>query len=194
MSSKKLSLAFPVIVEGRYDRAKLDSILSSPVYTTDGFALFRSEEKKALFTSLAKKTKLIVLTDPDGAGKVIRNYFNSILPKDRIVHLYIPQIGGKEKRKKTSSREGFLGVEGMERELLVSLLSPFESPEKDRKREPIAKADLYAAGLTGKAASARKRDEFASRLGLPAGMSPTAFLDALNVLLTREDFIACLKN
>ena len=122
---------------------------------------------------------------------IFQTSLNSILPKDRIVHLYVPQIRGREKRKKLPSKEGYLGVEGMETEMLFALLSPFESEEKSEKGEPITKTDLFGTGLSGRDFSAGKRDGFAAALGLPAGLTPGAFLDALNVLLTKEEFYRC---
>ena len=191
MEEEKLSLALPVIVEGKFDREKLLNVLDARIFTTDGFGLFNSAEKKALFRALAEKSPLLILTDSDGAGLVIRNYFNSILPKEKLIHLYTPQIPGKEKRKKEPSKAGFLGVEGMEKELLLSLFRPFASGDLPEKREEITKTDFFADGLSGGKDSALKRDALAGKIGLPAGMSANALLGAVNLLLTKEEYEKC---
>ncbi|MBE6565001.1 MAG: DUF4093 domain-containing protein [Ruminococcaceae bacterium] len=194
-NEKKLTIALPIIVEGRYDREKLLTLVDGQILTTDGFGLFKSEEKQALFRRLSDRGPLIILTDSDGAGKVIRNRFNSMLPGDKLIHLYIPQIEGKERRKKEASKEGYLGVEGMERETLYALLSPFASDGGGKKPgEPITKTDFYADGLSGGANSREKRDCLALKCGLPKGMSSNALLAALNILITREEYRQCLKN
>ena len=115
---EKLKIPYPVIVEGKHDKIKLQTVIDTEIFVTDGFGIFRQSEKNALVRALCKKSKIIILTDSDGGGRVIRNFFNSVLDKDRIIHLYIPQIKGKEKRKTAPSKEGTLGVEGMEAELL----------------------------------------------------------------------------
>lgn len=189
---ERLQISYPVIVEGRYDKLRLESVIDAQILTTDGFGMFKKEEKRMLFAALAKKTPLIVLTDSDGAGKLIRSHISSWIPKDRLIHLYIPKIEGKERRKKEPSAEGTLGVEGMERELLYKLLSPYANAEAVARLtdNPLSKTDLYTDGLTGGEGSADRRDEFASRIGLPSGMTPNALLAALRVLFTYEEYLA----
>ena len=126
----KLKIDIPIIVEGKYDVIKLNSIIDGQIIKTDGFSLFKSEENKKYIRMIAENLGVIVLTDSDGGGLVIRNHLNSILPKDKIIHLYPPQISGKEKRKTSPSKEGFLGVEGISADVLRDLLAPFESKEK----------------------------------------------------------------
>ena len=189
--NERIKIAYPVFVEGKYDRLRLLSVIDADIYTTEGFGIFKSTEKKLLLTALAKKTRIIVLTDSDGAGKVIRSHISSLIPKDRIIPLYIPQIAGKERRKAEPSKEGYLGVEGMERELLRSILLPYAEngdPALFSERRSITKADLYEDGLTGAPDSAVRRDALARRLGLPMGMTPNAFLAAINVLLTFDAY------
>ena len=123
MTEKMLDIPYPVIVEGKYDRLRLLSVCNAQIITTDGFGIFKKNEKLALIRRLSEKTPVILLTDSDGAGKIIRSHLTSAIPKERLIQLYIPKIEGKEKRKATPSAEGTLGVEGMERELLFSLLS-----------------------------------------------------------------------
>jgi len=191
----KLVIGCPIIVEGRYDREKLLTLVDGQILTTDGFGIFNSEEKQALFRRLADKSPLIILTDSDGAGKVIRNRFNSILPKDKLIHLYIPQIEGKERRKKEASREGYLGVEGMDADTLYALLTPFaEGGEAKPKGDPITKTDFYENGLSGGQNSTEKRDRLAVSFGLPKGMSANALLAALNILITREEYRQWLES
>ena len=124
---KKLQIAYPIIVEGKYDRMKLLAICEGLIIKTDGFGVFKKEEKAALIRTLASKSPIIVLTDSDGGGKVIRSHISSLVPKDKLIQLYIPKIEGKEKRKSEPSKEGTLGVEGMENDLLYKLLEPFSS-------------------------------------------------------------------
>ena len=141
--------------------------------------------------ALAEKTRIILLTDSDGAGKLIRSYITSVLPKERLINLYTPKIEGKERRKEQASKEGYLGVEGVDIDLLYKLLEPFANGRAESvEREEITKADMYRAGFTGAPDSTSKRDEFAVTLGLPRGMTPNALLAALNVLLTKEKFLS----
>ena len=194
--NERIKIGYPVFVEGKYDRLRLLSVIDADIYTTEGFGIFKSAEKKLLLTALSKKTRIIVLTDSDGAGKVIRSHISSLIPKDRIIPLYIPQIAGKERRKAEPSKEGFLGVEGMERELLRSLLLPYAENgdlESIEGRRRITKADLYEDGLTGAPDSTARRDALARRLGLPFGMTPNAFLAAINVLLTFDAYTAMTR-
>ena len=186
-----LNIPYPIIVEGKYDRLRLLSVCQATVLTTDGFGIFKKNEKLSLFRALGEKTPVIVLTDSDGAGKLIRAHLSSAIPKDRIIQLYIPKIKGKEKRKDTPSAEGTLGVEGMERELLYELLAPFESQEAALrlKENPLSKTDLYIDGLTGAEDSALKRDRLAVSLGLPEGMTPNALLAALKILMSYEEYL-----
>ena len=187
---EKLKIDLPIIVEGKYDKIKIKSIADACVIQTDGFGVFKNNERLALIRQLAKKSKIIVLTDSDGAGKVIRSHITSAIPKDRLIQLYTPQVKGKERRKETASAEGFLGVEGTEAETLRKLLEPFSVGIscEEFTREEISKADLYELGLTGGSDSAEKRDDLAVSLGLPRGMTPNAFLAALNVIITKEEF------
>ncbi len=187
---QKLVIPYPVIVEGKYDRLRLECVIRAQILSTDGFGVFNRTEKDRLFRALAKKTPLIVLTDSDGAGKLIRSHLTSTLPADRLIHLYVPRIAGKEKRKEKPSAEGILGVEGMEQELLRRLFAPFAESTSSplSARGSISKADLYADGLTGQEESRRRRDAFAEQLGLPPGMTPNALLAALNVLCTKEEY------
>ena len=189
---EKMKIDLPIIVEGKYDKIKIKSVADACVIQTDGFGVFKNNERLALIRRLAKKSKIIVLTDSDGAGKVIRSHITSAIPKDRLIQLYTPQVKGKERRKEAPSKEGFLGVEGTEIETIRKLLEPFAVGVSDSacESEEITKADFFEVGLTGGADSAERRDSFAVSIGLPEKMTPNALLAAVNVIMTREEFFA----
>ena len=190
---ERLKIPYPVIVEGRYDKLRLENVIEAHIIPTDGFGIFKKEEKASMLRALAKKTPLILLTDSDGAGKLIRSHLTSVLPKERLIQLYVPRIAGKEKRKTQASAEGVLGVEGMENELLRQIFEPYANADAVAARmaeNPLSKTDLYEDGLTGGEGSAQKRDALCMRLGLPAGMTPNALLAALRVLCTYEEYCA----
>ncbi len=184
--SEKIKISLPVIVEGKYDKIKLDSILDAKIITTGGFGIFNSEEKKALIKTLCQNG-VIILCDSDGAGKVIRAYIKSFLPPEKVINLYIPKIEGKEKRKREGSKEGTLGVEGIDADILRELFRKYESAAQD-SRTPITKRDFYFNGLSGGENSADKRDKLAALYALPSGMSANALLDALNIISFFEEF------
>lgn len=190
MTEERIPVAYPVIVEGRYDKLRLESVIVAQILTTDGFGLFSKREKTTLFRALAKKSRIIVLTDSDGAGKLIRSHISSVLPADRVIHLYIPRVAGTEKRKSHPSAEGTLGVEGMERELLRRLFAPYADWRHAElaAENPLSKTDFFIDGLTGAPDSAARRDTFAQRLGLPPGMTPNALLAAVRLLCTYEEY------
>ena len=188
---ERLRIPYPVIVEGKYDKLRLESVIEAQILQTDGFGVFKQSEKTAMLRTLAKKTPLILLTDSDGAGKLIRAHLTSALPADRLIQLYVPRVKGKEKRKSEASAEGVLGVEGMERTLLYELFLPYADAaavEKRRTENPLSKTDLYIDGLTGGDGSREKRDALAERLGLPPAMTPNALLSALRILCTYEEY------
>ena len=191
--TEKLSIPYPVVVEGKYDKIRLSNIINAQIITTDGFGIFRGEEKRLLLRRLAAASPLIVLTDSDGGGKIIRSHLSGMIPRDRIIPLYIPQIKGKERRKDKPSAAGTLGVEGMDDALLYQLFLPYAATEGDplnRAREnPLSKVDFFEDGLTGGANSAQKRDELAQQVGLPAGMSANALLEALKLLISYEEYL-----
>ena len=192
--SEKIKLDRPVIVEGKYDKNKLSSIIDADIITTDGFGIFRESDKKSFIRRIADKNGIFILTDSDGAGLVIRNYFNSVLPKDKVTHLYIPQIKGREKRKTSDSKEGLLGVEGISSDLLRSIFMPFAAENyTDSKKGGITKTDLYSDGLLGSDDSAVKRAKIAVSAGLPSNLSSNAFLAAMNLLYTYEEYKELLK-
>lgn len=194
MEVEKLQISYPVIVEGKYDRLRLLSVIDANIYTTEGFGIFKKKEKLALFRALAAATPVIVLTDPDGAGTQIRSFLTGVIPKERLIPLYVPQIRGKEPRKKEPSAAGFLGVEGQERERLYRLFLPFANGERPAPAQPITKADLYEDGLTGAANSAARRAALARQFDLPGDMTPNALLSALNIITDLPGYRAALAH
>ncbi len=197
---EKLRISLPIIVEGRYDKSTLSSFVSAKIITTDGFSVFNSKEKRALIKKLAEKEGIIIITDSDAGGRQIRSFLSGFVPNDKIHHLYIPQILGKEKRKKSASKEGYLGVEGMERETLEKLLKPFttstpcEENEINSNKRMLTKLDLFADGLSGGEGASYLRAELAARLGLPRDMSAKALVDAINLLYSYEEYKSTLSN
>ena len=187
---EKLNIPYPIVVEGKYDRLRLLCVCNAQIITTDGFGIFKKHEKLALIRKLGSASPIIVLTDSDGAGKLIRSHLTSALPKERIIQLYIPKVEGKEKRKAAPSAEGTLGVEGMEQKLLYDLLSPFENSERVEMAasNPLSKTDLYRDGLSGAENSAERRDRLAAMLELPSGMTANALLAALKMIITYEEY------
>lgn len=192
---EKLKIPYPIIVEGKYDRLRLLCVCEANIITTDGFGIFKKQEKLALIRKLSERSQIILLTDSDGAGKLIRSHLTSAIPKDRLIQLYIPKIEGKEKRKSDPSAEGTLGVEGMEQRLLYELLFPFEDGERVLRsyENPLSKADFYRDGLSGRENSAALRDRLASALSLPTGMTANALLSALKMLITYEEYEELVK-
>ncbi len=195
MSAKrKLNIPYPIIVEGKYDRLRLLNVCAegSNIITTDGFGIFKKSEKLALLRRLSQISPIIVLTDSDGAGRLIRSHITSAIPKERLIQLHIPKIKGTEKRKAEPSAEGTLGVEGMEQELLYELLCPFEDESRiiSAASNPLSKTDFYIDGLSGRDNSATVRDALATRVGLPDGMSANSLLSALKILISYEEYLA----
>ena len=184
-----------IVVEGRYDKNTISQVVDAAVVTLGGFAVFNDREKLSFLRRLAEERGLIVLTDSDGAGFVIRNYLKGALPRDRVKQAYIPDIPGKERRKRSPGKEGKLGVEGMKPVVLLEALrragATFldEAPAAERGA-PLTKADLYALGLTGGTGSAERRQVLLRRLDLPGHLTPNAMLEALNLLYDRASFLA----
>lgn len=182
-----------VIVEGRYDKIKLSSIVDAPIIETNGFRVFADKEKQNLIRQIAEARGILILTDSDGAGFVIRNFLNGVVDKSKIKHCYIPQIAGKEKRKAQKSKEGFLGVEGINDDVIIdairksgaTIIGKSESPNHN-----IEKADLFYLGLTCSQNAAENRKKLLKHLNLPSYLSTNAMLTAINCLYTYDE----LKN
>ena len=191
----KLKLRQAIVVEGKYDQNTLRQIVDTAIFTTNGFADMKDPALLRLLQQAAQTTGLVILTDSDGAGFLIRNTLKSALPETGVLHAYIPDLPGKEKRKAAPGKEGLLGVEGMTPEILLKALRDAGAEFADGStpppaREPITKQDLFALGLSGGPESAKKRAALLKALSLPAHMSANALLQALNVLFSREEFFA----
>ena len=184
----RLNIPYPVIVEGKYDKLTLCRVLDADIITTDGFGIFRNSEKQAFLRALAAKTKVIVLTDPDGAGGVIRSKICGMLPKERVIRLYVPAVPGKEKRKPEPSKAGLLGVEGTDIQLLYDLFLPYSSAPSPKEAFTLSMADLYRDGLAGRNDSSSMRDILGKKFGLPPGMSAKALLTALRFIATDKEY------
>jgi len=181
-----------IVVEGRYDKNALKQVVEATVVETGGFGVFRDRERLALLRRLAAERGLILLTDSDGAGFVIRNFLKGAIPKSQIKQAYIPDIYGKERRKAAPGKEGKLGVEGMSPQVLLQALeragATFEEEQNSAPGgTPVTKADLYQWGLTGGTDSAARRAALLRRLQLPERMTANAMLEALNILYSREE-------
>lgn len=185
-----------IVVEGRYDKNTLSQIVDAPIFETAGFGIFKNKEPMSLLRRTAEKRGLIVFTDSDGAGFVIRNHLKSAIPGKYLKHAYIPDIPGKEKRKASPGREGKLGVEGMTPEILLEALKRAGATiegENVTQRNAITKQDLMALGLSGGANAKEKRLALLKMLSFPEHMSSNAMLEALNVLYTLEEFTVVVE-
>ncbi len=185
-----------VIVEGKYDKIKLSNLLDTLILTTEGFGIFKDKEKQAFLRRLASKQGVIVLTDSDSAGFLIRGFLQSCLPPERITHVFIPDLFGKETRKRTPGKEGKLGVEGVSEQVLLEAFARagIAAAESDLPPlPPLTTADLYALGLSGKPDSAAKRRALLQKLALPERLSTSALLRVLNGFVTREQFESAVK-
>ena len=188
-----------IVVEGRYDKNALKQVVDAIVVETGGFGVFNDKERLALLRRLARERGLILLTDSDGAGFVIRNFLRGAIPKNQIKQAYIPDIYGKERRKSAPGKEGKLGVEGMTPQVLLSVLeragATFEDGETAAmEKEPITKMDFFELGLTGGADSTARRAALLKKLNLPERMTTNALLEAVNILCSREELLALLNN
>ena len=185
---EKVKVNLPIIVEGRYDKSSLCGFIDATIITTGGFSIFNNKEKQALIKRLGNEG-IIILTDSDGGGKQIRKFLQGIIPDGKIHNLYIPKIEGKEKRKSRPSAAGTLGVEGMEKDVILRLLSPFVDGEitpKDGKM--ITKVDFFQDKLTGFENSSERRAKLSSLADLPCDLTANALLEALNLLYSYEEY------
>jgi ribonuclease M5 len=184
-----------ILVEGKYDKIKLSQIFDATILTTDGFGIFKQKDKLDLLRRLAETRGLLVFTDPDGAGFVIRNYLKGAVPKGTIYHAYIPDLYGKEKRKAKGSKEGKLGVEGVPDEVILRAVEQSGAlTEETPQQGGITKADLFELGLSGGAGSVQRRQRLLKDLQLPQQLSPNALLDVLNCITDLEALTALVQN
>lgn len=184
-----------VIVEGKYDKIALENIIDANIFTTDGFGIFKNKEKCELIRRLAHKDGIIIMTDTDSAGALIRSYLKKICADGDIVNVYVPQLLGKERRKSAPSKQGFLGVEGVGRDAILQALerSGVLGEEVSERRRKITKTDMFLAGLSGGSDSHNKRQSFARFTALPTGISPNALLDAINAIYSYDEFVKVVE-
>ena len=185
-----IKLKEAVIVEGRYDKIKLKNLIDAPIIETNGFRIFNDRERRDMIRQIADKRGILIMTDSDGAGLVIRNFLNGAVDKSKIKHCYIPQLEGKEKRKEQKSKEGFLGVEGVPDDVIIEAIRKSGATvigEEAAQTNEITKADLFTLGLTGSENSAQKRKKLLKKLNMPDYLSTNAMLTALNCLYSLEE-------
>ncbi|MBQ2966521.1 MAG: DUF4093 domain-containing protein [Clostridia bacterium] len=181
-----------ILVEGKYDKIKLDSVIDGTVIAVNGFRIFKDKEMRLLIKRYAEERGIIILTDSDSGGFLIRKHLLQMVPPDRIKNAYIPEIAGKEKRKAQPGKAGLLGVEGVPADVILTALKRAGCTER-KAGDEITKADLFAAGLSGTPDATQKRQALLKELHLPHSLSPTAFLGALNTFMTRQEFFDRLK-
>ena len=190
---EKIKIDLPIIVEGRYDKSALMGYLDAKIITTGGFSIFNDKEKQALIRRIGENG-IILLTDSDGGGKQIRKFLQGIIPKEKIHNLYIPKIEGKEKRKSKASKEGTLGVEGMEKEVILRLIAPFVLEERTQKdTKMITKVDFFQDKLTGCDNASENRAWLCRECNLPNDMTPNALLEAMNLLYGYNEYKAIIS-
>lgn len=184
-----IKLDCPVIVEGKYDKITLENVIDALIIPTNGFAIFKDSEKCDMIRRLAAENgKVIVMTDSDSAGSLIRSYLKKIIGNTEIINVYVPELRGKEKRKNKPSKAGFLGVEGMSKEIIEKALKRSGvTALKAENKEKITKNDLYLLGFSGRADSSQKRRELLKKLELPESLSSSAMLDVLNNMFTLDE-------
>ncbi len=187
-----------VIVEGKYDKIKLSSFVDAEIITTDGFRIFKDAKKRDMIRRIAEKNGIVILTDSDSAGFMIRGHLQGITSPDNIINVFVPQIKGKERRKSEPSAEGVLGVEGLSEKILTEAFLKagidIENGNLKKRTPDITRADLYALGLSGGENSAEKRKKLLQKTGLPTGMSVSQMLTALNSLYTAEELYSLVKD
>lgn len=191
-----LHLEQAVIVEGKYDKIKLSSVVDAVIITTNGFSVIKDKEKLEIIRFFAKNKGIIILTDSDSAGFKIRNFLKGAISDGKITNVYIPDIFGKEKRKAVPSKEGKIGVEGIDTQILLEAFrkAGVISTEADSRREPVTKLDLFEVGLSGGSNSAEKRSELLKYLGMPELMTTNAMLEIINTMMPRDEFMKITAN
>ena len=192
-----LKLTQTVVVEGKYDKIKLSSVIDATIIETNGFRIFSDEQKLELLRTLAKKNGIIIMTDSDFAGFRIRNYLKNKISNGEIIHAFLPDRRGKEKRKSKASKEGLLGVEGFTQdEILTSLKNAGVTTAKKETQsdERITKLDLYNLGLSGKKNSSEKRSNVLKRLNLPLHLSPSVLPNVISTVISKDEFIKLVKS
>ncbi|MDD6658782.1 MAG: DUF4093 domain-containing protein [Eubacteriales bacterium] len=190
-----LKIKEAVIVEGKYDKIKLSNLIDTLIIETNGFAVFKDKKKLAFIRKLANERGIIVITDSDHSGFQIRNYISSSLPKDKIKHIYIPDIYGKEKRKKEPSKEGKLGVEGIDDKILLSLFEKANIEARSvEKRDLITSVDMFTLGLSGTPNATQNKKKLLKSLDLPEFLSTSSLISYLNSSMDKKEFYSLCHN
>ena len=189
---RRLKISRVILCEGKYDKIKLSSIVDGEIITLEGFGIFKNEEKRHLIRTLAEKRGLIVLTDSDSAGSILRGHINNITGASGVVHLYTPTVPGKEKRKTAPSKEGLLGVEGFDVETLFDMLLPYENAVFEKKEE-ISRLRFFEDGFMGGEGSRERRARLIEKLSLPKTLSAKALLSAINMLMGLDEYERIIK-
>lgn len=189
---EKIKIAEAIVVEGKYDKIKLSRLFDTLIIPTNGFDIYKNKNKMNMLKQVAEKNGVIILTDSDSAGFRIRNHLRNCLGDISVKNAYIPEIEGKEKRKDAPSKEGFLGVEGIDDRIIINAIMS-QTQQTDDKGEKITKTDFFELGLTGCKDSAEKRAKLCKMLGLPVKMSSNQLISALNNLYGREKFLEIIK-
>lgn len=184
-----------IIVEGKYDKIRLANVVNALILPVHGFSVYRDRETAELIRTLARTTGIIILTDSDSAGFQIRNKIKELARGGEVINVYIPDIKGKERRKREPSKQGLLGVEGVSDDILLEAFKKagVGAEKRETRGDPITKADLLDLGLTGAESSAKKRAELQKKLGLPERLSANMLLEILNVTYTKEEFFKAVK-
>ncbi|MGI6745471.1 MAG: Ribonuclease M5 [Firmicutes bacterium ADurb.Bin300] len=184
-----------IIVEGKYDKIRLSSVIDGVIIETDGFSVFNNKRKQAMIRALAEKKGILILTDSDAAGFRIRSYIGSIVPPETVTHAYIPDILGKEKRKSAPSKEGKIGVEGISQIVLITALrqAGIFCEEAEEPARKITKTDFYEDGISGKSQSRQLRQALIKKLNLPSRLSANSLLQIINAFMTYEEYKSIIE-
>lgn len=190
---EKIKISEAIVVEGKYDLIKLSRLFDTLIIPTNGFDIYKNKNKLNMLRQVAEKNGIIILTDSDSAGFRIRNHIRNCLGDIPVKNAYIPEVEGKEKRKDSPSKEGFLGVEGIDDAVIIEAVMS-QTQQVEKSDDKITKTDFFELGLTGGADSSQKRAKLCKKLGLPVKISANQLISALNNLYTREDFIKILAD
>ena len=190
---EKIKIKEAIVVEGKYDKIKLSRLFDTLIIPTNGFSIYKNKNKLNMLRQVAEKNGIIILTDSDSAGFRIRNHIRNCLGDISVKNAYIPEVEGKEKRKDTPSKEGFLGVEGIDDNVIIEAVMS-QTKQVEKSDDKITKTDFYELGLTGGADSVQKRAMLCKRLGLPVKISANQLISALNTLYTKEEFLEILAS
>lgn len=192
---EKIKIKQAIVVEGKYDKIKLSEFIDGVIIVTNGFGIYKDKDTVELIRFYGKQRGLVILTDSDWAGNQIRGHIKSIVPDCEIINVYVPEIFGKEKRKTEPSKEGKLGVEGISSKIIIEAFQRAGLfGEKSKTEDPITKMDFYELGLSGGAGSSQRREELCKSLSLPAKLTASGLLSAVNTMFSRKEFFEYCEN